>query len=295
MSSAMQKAASLLGAAEVFHVLADAAIPALDGRARPPSSIPEILAAARGNEIHWIRLGGEPGWPQLRSATADQYPLVLEAGAPESAASAPRTTCSDSAFGRSSIARIGSLVAGIASPTCPFPNWRPGPRRTWCGLARRSTRLVNPTANGLVACPSWISTVTLEDSPLRAICWARFVPRPRARKRHLCSSWPRNQGGRCQPPQWASSLTAGWGTTTARDSCGIRDVSGASASFLYEELRANRTHYSRRSAVPRQLRLRRPGAFPWDVLVDIRRAFEDCMRQARQHARADPKRLRPAT
>ncbi len=79
MSSAMQKAASLLGAAEVFHVLADSFCGDDGGnKLRPPGSVSEIIEGAAKGRFHWIRLGAESGWPQLRSATASQYPLRVE-------------------------------------------------------------------------------------------------------------------------------------------------------------------------------------------------------------------------
>jgi hypothetical protein len=69
MSAAMQKAAAVLGAAEVFHVLCD--LP------KQPTTSEEIELALQGGNMHWIRLGSESGWPQLRSCSASDYPLHL--------------------------------------------------------------------------------------------------------------------------------------------------------------------------------------------------------------------------
>lgn len=69
MSAAMQKAAAVLGAKEVFHVLCD--LPS----ASQPKTAPEIEAARTGGHLHWIRLGPESGWPQLRATAAAEYPL----------------------------------------------------------------------------------------------------------------------------------------------------------------------------------------------------------------------------
>lgn len=74
MSAAMQKAAAVLGAQDVFHVIADEYIKD-NGRSRPPSSIAEILDAADHNHLHRISLGSETGWPQLRSLPAKDFPL----------------------------------------------------------------------------------------------------------------------------------------------------------------------------------------------------------------------------
>ncbi len=65
MSAAMQKAAAVLGAAEVFHVWAEG----------KPSTIEAILEAKRQQNLRWIRLGREDGWPQFRNANAREFPL----------------------------------------------------------------------------------------------------------------------------------------------------------------------------------------------------------------------------
>ena len=70
MSAAVQKAAAVLGAAEVFHVLCD--LP----QAQQPKTAIEIEAAKSANHLHWIKLGEESGWPQLRWAKAADYPLI---------------------------------------------------------------------------------------------------------------------------------------------------------------------------------------------------------------------------
>lgn len=77
MSAAMQKAAAVLGAAEVFHVLADNCCTNAEGKPSPPNTIEEILAAEKAGYLHWIRLGAESGWPQLRSARSGDYPLNI--------------------------------------------------------------------------------------------------------------------------------------------------------------------------------------------------------------------------
>lgn len=66
MSAAMQKAATVLGAEEVFHVLAP----------HDTNSADLIQNALEEGTIRWIRLGPEPGWPQLAQCTASLYPLL---------------------------------------------------------------------------------------------------------------------------------------------------------------------------------------------------------------------------
>ena len=76
MSAAMQKAAAVLGAAEVFHVLADPIYPAVKpGHLREALTAEEIDDSIARNAIRHLRLGPESGWPQLRTARAVDYPL----------------------------------------------------------------------------------------------------------------------------------------------------------------------------------------------------------------------------
>ncbi len=72
MSAAMQKAASLFGAVEVFHVLADI---------QKVSDPANLAIALQAQEIHYINLGSESGWPQLRGESASHYPLICHSQA----------------------------------------------------------------------------------------------------------------------------------------------------------------------------------------------------------------------
>lgn len=65
MSAALQKAAAVFGAAEVFHVLAD-----------PKVNTPVLVdRALEERMVHYVRLGPESGWPQLHAVEARDYPL----------------------------------------------------------------------------------------------------------------------------------------------------------------------------------------------------------------------------
>ena len=70
MSTAMQKAASMFGAVDLFHVLCD--------RPEQPKSGEDIDLALRGGHLHWIKLGEESGWPQLHRVCAAEFPLTTE-------------------------------------------------------------------------------------------------------------------------------------------------------------------------------------------------------------------------
>ncbi len=75
MSAAVQRAAGILGAADVFHVLADHSHAGPDGKSRPPGTVAEIVQSRDGGHLHFIRLGREAGWPQLRCIGTSDYPL----------------------------------------------------------------------------------------------------------------------------------------------------------------------------------------------------------------------------
>ena len=66
ISAALQKAAGLFGAAEVFHVLA-----------KPePKTAEEIEQAAGAGTLNFISLGPEPGWSRLRVLDPKRFPLT---------------------------------------------------------------------------------------------------------------------------------------------------------------------------------------------------------------------------
>jgi len=79
MSAAMQKAAAVLGAVEVFHVLAD---PIFDDEREPGRKLEartgeEVDHALGASAVRFVRLGPESGWPQFRGDTASEYPLQI--------------------------------------------------------------------------------------------------------------------------------------------------------------------------------------------------------------------------
>jgi adenosine deaminase len=70
MSSAMQKAAEVFGAAEVFHVLGDAAI----------NTASHVDIAMSNGAVRFVRLGAEPGWPQAVSLESRDFSLEFAPG-----------------------------------------------------------------------------------------------------------------------------------------------------------------------------------------------------------------------
>ncbi len=80
ISAAMQRAASLFGAAEVFHVLCEPRF-GPDGR-REASTMEEVERATAEGALRFVRLGPEPGWAQLASLSAHHFPLRVESEQP---------------------------------------------------------------------------------------------------------------------------------------------------------------------------------------------------------------------
>lgn len=76
ISAAVQKAAQLFGAREVFHVLCDPRFG--PEKNREASTAEEVGAAYRENALRYVCLGEESGWPQLRALVAEQFPLEVE-------------------------------------------------------------------------------------------------------------------------------------------------------------------------------------------------------------------------
>lgn len=70
ISAALQKAAGLFGAAEIFHVLAEP----------PAQTLEEIEQAAGSGRLKFISLGAEPGWGRLRNL--DPKAFLLEQQSP---------------------------------------------------------------------------------------------------------------------------------------------------------------------------------------------------------------------
>ena len=68
MSSTMQRATSLFGAADLFHVLALMKVETPD----------DLESALKKEEIRFIPMGAEAGWHQLANAKPQGYPLVRE-------------------------------------------------------------------------------------------------------------------------------------------------------------------------------------------------------------------------
>ncbi len=87
ISAAMQKAAAVWGAAEVFHVLCKPCFG--PDRNKEAQTAEEVEEAFRTGALRFVRLGPESGWPQLAGLHASDYPLQWRGEGPVQEASAP--------------------------------------------------------------------------------------------------------------------------------------------------------------------------------------------------------------
>ena len=73
MSSAMYQAAVLFGAAEVFHVLATPRYG--PSGSTEPATEEEVVAALRASDVRYVRLLPQRGWPQFAGLRWEDFPL----------------------------------------------------------------------------------------------------------------------------------------------------------------------------------------------------------------------------
>jgi adenosine deaminase/REP element-mobilizing transposase RayT len=268
ISAAMQKAAAVLGAAEVFHVLCD--LP------KPPSTIGEVEAAHAGDHLHWIRLGTESGWPQFRSLAHGCFPLATVRK--EGCQSWVRAD--DSAF-RDRLASIIERSHNIAGAwdglhDLPFPilatwpraalDWlnqpvQPDDDRTWidalpkvelhCHLGGFATH--GPLLHAVRAAAA-------EPGHLPALT----EPVPPA-------GWP--QPGEPVSLEEYMRLGDANGSALLKDSgclqrqCELLYEHLLSQNILYAEIRCSPANYADAAA----------GRSPWQVLTEIKETFDRCM------------------
>lgn len=275
MSAAMQKAAAVLGAAEVFHVLCDLPMP------QQPKTAAEIEAARAGGHLHWIRLGPESGWPQLRHATAADYPLTTETADPL----ATHVTVPDHAF-RDHLRSIVERSHHIAGAWDQLPSLPFSSLATW------------PAAH-----LDWLRQPL---DPATDAPWVRSLPKIElhchlggfATHGHLLTQ-VRNAAthpdklpavqDRPYPPDWPlpekpislpayMSLGDNSGSALLKDpgclrkQCELLYAHLVEQNILYAEIRCSPNNYTN------------PERSAWDVLRDIRETFQSCM-DASAHTR----------
>lgn len=274
MSSAMQKAGAVLGAAEVFHVLCD--LPA----ARQPATLAEIDAASKGGHLHWIRLGPESGWPQFKRDMPESYPLatVRERGITRWV-SAP-----DRGFGsrlREIVERSHRIAGAWERLTdLPFPVLA-----TWSSSQLRWLEdPVDPNAdrNWIAALPKvelhcHLGGFATHGDLLDAVRAAAQSPEQLPDLKHCAP-----------PPDWPLTILPQPPGERLNTYMHLGDNNGSAlledpgclrrqCEMLHAHLRSQNIVYAEIRCSPANYADHRNGRSPWVVLQDIKATFDRCM------------------
>jgi len=295
MSAAMIRAATILGAKEVFHVLADAMCTGPNGP-RPPATTAELMTARDGGHLHWIRLGAEPGWPQFRAIQAADYPLHLVAQeGPEQHVAAPddgfrrriQTVLERSHRISAAWDRIpGDLpFAELATWSEPDLAWRDEPLRPDDQADRRWV-----TNLPKVELHSHLGGFGTGGAMLERIRAAATDPRrlPPLIPAELPEGWP--VPGRPVGLGRYMSLGDNNGRRLLRDPGCLREQCRA----IYEWLSSENVAYAEIRCSPNNYVDPSNGRDSWAVLADVVATFQNCMDDARSLRRHSSARHDPA-
>jgi adenosine deaminase len=270
MSAAMQKAAAVFGAVEVFHVLCD--LP----QAQQPNTVETIEAARTGGNLHWIRLGAESGWPQLAGGAPVGGPLE-ETGRD---GIVRWVQASDSLF-RDHLQHLLERNRNIAGAwdrlhTLPFAElatW-PAAQLAWLDGA------LDPASDR-----GWIEALpkvelhchlggfATHGELLAQVRAAAQEPSalPAMLEQALPTGWP--QPGSPVALDRYMKLGDANGSKLLRDPGCLRKQ----CQLLYAHLRQQNVIYAEIRCSPNNYS--RPGRSAWDVLGEIRGAFQQCMEE----------------
>jgi len=278
MSAAVQKSAAVLGAEEVFHVLADSVYSQPSGGVRPANTEQEIADSLKRGEIRWVRLGPERGWPQLRAASAREYPLTLDE---PDAAGIRRVSTADQKF-RNDLAEVVERSHRIASswrriseyPFTELATWRAEDLEWLAGRLDPSTDKEWVQRLPKIELHSHLGGFATSGADLEAIREAAEEPRqlPDIRSLPSPNGWPMPEIAIGLEPY--RHLGDNNGSALLRDRGCLREQCRRLYSHLisqniaYAEIRCSPANYvsSNRS--------------PWQVLCDIKEFFDVCMRES---------------
>lgn len=277
MSTAIERASEVFGAAEVFHVLAE--LPPRPGETRPrqPATIDQIDEARTAQSIRWIRLGGRPGWPGARGWKASDYPLHAETS-PESTA---RVSSPDSRLREEVLAlaersrRISEHWDSLAGlPFNELATWSPQNLAWLDGPLDPESDLAWIEALPKVELHCHLGGFATSGMELEAVRAAAENPSTLPPVRNLAepNGWPFPTSPIGLEPY--RHLGDNNGSALLRDRGCLREQCRrlykhlCGQNILYAEIRCSPANYSSL------------GRSPWTVLRDIKSCFDECMNAA---------------
>lgn len=273
ISAAMQRAASLFGAAEVFHVLCEPRFgPNGD---REASTREEVERAIREGSLHFVRLGGEPGWPQLTVIGSDEYPLQLDQEGGAYWASVENVALSQRVANTLERSRhITSAWDRLAE--LPFPSLATWPPQQLAWLEEPLDLVADaPWVQALpkVELHCHLGGFATHGELLRQVRQAADEPEclPPLQEPERPTGWP-------LPPEPISlsqymQLGDATGSNLLKDPGCLRKQ----CQLLYRSLVADHVVYAEIRCSPANYADRKRGRSPWDVLADIRQTFQQEM------------------
>lgn len=268
MSSTMQQAARLFGAEEVFHVLA----PDTPEMRQPTTALLEEYVSA--GRIHYISLGAEPGWSQLRSLSTEDFALhPVSTSGLTTRVEAPGLQLRDAATVLLNSARhLSHSIQDIASlPFVSLGTLSPE-KRAWLEAPLDS-----------VADSAWLRALPkvelhchlggfathgslLERVRAAATCSVTSVPPPEPPQ-----DWPLSKA----PIKLNEYMHLGdaSGSALLKDPGCLR----VQCQLLYHHLVGDNVHYAEIRCSPNNYANVAAGRSAWVVLSEIRQYFQECM------------------
>lgn len=273
ISAAMQRAASLFGAAEVFHVLCEPRFgPTGD---REAGTLEEVERALAEGAVRYVRLGPESGWPQLQRLRPQDFPLSVQREGWMWWVSAPDGDLRRRvAEALETSRRLTSAWAQLAD--LPFPSlatWPPA-HLEWL------RQPLDPVADA-----AWVQSLPkvelhchLGGFATHGELLARVRAAAQKPERLPPLSEPPLPGGWPLPPRPVGldrymRLGDATGSTLLRD----RGCLAEHCRLLYEALVADHVAYAEIRCSPANYVDRQSGGSAWDVLASIRDAFQAAM------------------